>query len=67
MVLKDFLAYRKNLLHVYDHKSSGHYWWRHFFDLMTSLEMTFGRTEDKKTEGDMLGVCCMEKKIYMVN
>lgn len=23
MVLKDFLAYRKNLLHVYYHKSSG--------------------------------------------
>lgn len=39
---------------------------RHCFDLMTSLEMTFGRTEDNKTEGDMLGVCCVETKIYMV-
>lgn len=40
---------------------------RYCFDLMTSLEMTFGRTEDNKTGGDMLGVCCMETKIYMVN
>lgn len=40
---------------------------RHCFDLMTSLVMTFGRTEDNKSGRNMLGVYCMETKIYMVN